>query len=150
MLRLHIDPITDDRLAGAQASADPRRASAYGTAYSTAARFIGKLPSGQRVHRVPVYVVFTAPMARVPGTVATIKYDVLAGSATDAANLVRDLWQDTPNTEVLAYGPRGGEVHRYVGWYSAIGLGIQSSYYAARQRSLNLVQVEPVTYGVNR
>ncbi len=133
MLRLHSDPITDDRLDGAQPSADPRRAQ-----YSAAARFVGKLPSGQRVNRVPVYVVFNAPMARVPGTLATIRYEVLASTAADAANMVRDLWADTPNTEILAYGPKGGEVHRYIGWYSAIGLGIQSSYYAARQRSLPL------------
>jgi hypothetical protein len=49
---------------------------------------------------------------------------VLAPSATAAANHVRDTEPgvyDRPETEVFAYGPNGGEVYRYVGWYSFIG-----------------------------
>lgn len=49
---------------------------------------------------------------------------IIAKSAVDAANWVRDQLEFLPNTEVWAWGPKGGETYRYVGWQSAIGAEI--------------------------
>jgi len=34
---------------------------------------------------------------------------------------VADEYRWRPETEVYAYGPKGGKVHRYIGWESSIG-----------------------------
>jgi len=82
------------------------------------ARFIATY-KGKRYYRVPV-VIRCNDIVRCL-TVAEYKTTVLARNATEAANYVRDEWAHRPETEVFAYGPKGGEVMRYVGWYSCIG-----------------------------
>jgi hypothetical protein len=58
---------------------------------------------------------------------ATIKQKTLwliAKSAADAANWVRDQLDFLPETEIEAYGPKGGRAYRFIGWSTAIGTGI--------------------------
>ena len=74
---------------------------------------------GKPVYRVPVFVLLND--STLCSTVAEYRYDVIARSATAAANLLRDEWAARPETEIFAFGPEGGKVHRFVGWESAIG-----------------------------
>jgi hypothetical protein len=50
-----------------------------------------------------------------------VRVMVVARSATDAANWVREHLKYIPNTHIVAWGPKGGEVHRHIGPESAIG-----------------------------
>lgn len=72
---------------------------------------------GQQFYRVPVRVLLNNST-----TLATAVriVEVIARNAAEAANLVRDEYGSRPETEIQAYGPRGGKVCRYVGWESAI------------------------------
>lgn len=83
-----------------------------------AARYLGKLPNGQRVYRVPVRVLFND--SRQCATLHVEEFEVLAGSVAEAANWAREQVSTRPETEVHAFGVRGGKVSRYVGWDSAI------------------------------
>lgn len=74
---------------------------------------------GRPVYRFPVRVRFNNSQRLE--TVAEIAFEVMAATAADAANWARDQVATRPETEVMAIGPRGGEVRRYVGWASAIG-----------------------------
>ena len=49
---------------------------------------------------------------------------IIARTVKEAANWVRDTLAFLPETEITAYGPRGGEIHRYIGYHSAIGYHI--------------------------
>lgn len=69
-------------------------------------------------YRVPVMV--RENSSRACATVATYWLTVYAHSAADAANYVSESL-NRPETEVIAIGPKGGEVLRYTGWHSAIG-----------------------------
>lgn len=73
---------------------------------------------GKPVYRVPVRVL--ANDSRQCRTVAEARFTVIARSAVEAANWARDQVATRPETEVFAYGPKGGETYRFVGWESAI------------------------------
>jgi hypothetical protein len=81
------------------------------------ARLLGQLPNGTRVYRVPVDI--DANNSRDLST-QRIRVYVDAASARDALRYVRDEMQLRPETELTAYGPRGGATRAYVGWYTAI------------------------------
>lgn len=73
-------------------------------------------------YRVPVVVNFNN--SRQCATVATAEFTVIAKSATEAANWVRDNEPGVvgrPETEIHAWGPKGGHVERYIGWESSVG-----------------------------
>lgn len=89
--------------------------------------------NGRNVYRVPVYIRLNSSMAC--GTIATGWYVIQAHSATDAANWFRDRIT-RPETEIIAIGPKGGEVHRYVGWHSAIARGTLGAARVAVQFNL--------------
>lgn len=77
------------------------------------------------IYRVPVLVRENNAGALCTERVAI--YFVQAPTATAAANWIRDHEYSTrPETEIYAFGPRGGVVHRYVGWESAIGNAIMN------------------------
>jgi len=77
---------------------------------------------GRPAYRVPVLVRFND--SRQCATVAEVRLSVVARSVVEAVNHVRDEMRHIPETEVIGYGPKGGKVQRYVGWYSAIGAGL--------------------------
>ena len=73
-------------------------------------------------YRVPVRVLFND--SRSCGTIATLDVEVIAKSAAEAANWVRDNEPGVvgrPETEIHAWGPKGGHVERYIGWESSMG-----------------------------
>jgi len=78
---------------------------------------------GKKFYNVPVKVTFN----NSAGTVAdwcnppTLEFTVLAPNAAAAANWAADQYRGIAETEVVAYGPKGGETHRFIGWESAIG-----------------------------
>lgn len=89
-----------------------------------AARQIG-VYQGKRVYRFPVVILFNnSSLCR---TVARLEFDVISTSVKEAANWARDQVANRPETEIIAYGPKGGETRRYVGWESAIGHELMSS-----------------------
>jgi hypothetical protein len=73
---------------------------------------------------VPVLVRYNS--SRECRTVHEERFEVVSRSVQEAINAVRDTI-DVPEVEVYAWGPRGGKVTRYVGWWSYIanGLGIR-------------------------
>ena len=73
---------------------------------------------GKRMYRVPVRVDFND--SRRCATVAVLHLEVVARSAAAAANYMRDRYADRPETEVTAWGPKGGKAYRYIGYESAI------------------------------
>lgn len=76
--------------------------------------------NGRRWYLVPVFI--SRNNSRTLSEKKELVW-VLAPSAADAANHVRDTEPgvyNRPETEVTAYGPKGGEQYRYVGWYSCI------------------------------
>jgi hypothetical protein len=73
---------------------------------------------GKQYYSVPVRILFNN--SRLCRTVAVKIVWVKARNATEAANYVADEYGWRPETEVYAYGPRGGKVHRYIGWESSI------------------------------
>lgn len=83
------------------------------------ARKVGR-HAGRNVHRVPFVVLFID--SRHCKTLATEEGTVLAYSAVDAANLLRDEYATRPETQIYAWGPKGGEVFRFVGWESAVAM----------------------------
>jgi hypothetical protein len=95
-----------------------------------AAEKIGRY-QGKPVYRVPVVVKFND--SRQCRTVAERTYTVISHSPADAANAVRQEWAHRPETEVVAYGAKGGETYRYVGWFSAIGHALGAGYGAPQQ-----------------
>ena len=73
---------------------------------------------GKRMYRVPVRVDFND--SRRCATVAVLHLEVIASSAAAAANWVRAQYATRPETEVTAWGPKGGKAYRYIGYESAI------------------------------
>ena len=72
-------------------------------------------------YRVPVVVEFND--SRACATIARREFTVTAKSAAEAANWVRDNEpgvRGRAETEIHAWGPKGGHVERYIGWESAI------------------------------
>lgn len=75
---------------------------------------------GKRVHAYPVTVQLND--SRLMDTVAIHRYQVTSTSAAAAANLIRAIYADRPETEITVFGPYGGRAaYRYVGWHTAIG-----------------------------
>lgn len=73
---------------------------------------------GQKFYRVPVRIRQSTLYSE--GEAWT---HVIAPDAASAANLVRDeiaAHVDRP-TEIVAYGPGGGETRRWIGWESMVG-----------------------------
>ena len=85
---------------------------------------------GRNVYRVPVIVKLNSSLLfdlDNLGTLAEVHYSVIAFSAIDAANAIRDEWETRPETEIIAYGPKAGKTHRFIGFESAIGARICAS-----------------------
>ncbi len=91
-------------------------------------------PSGRNCAAVPIGRYKGKPYYRVPvlirenssrhcTTIGRRWITVYARGAAAAADYVRDRIA-RPETEIIAIGPKGGEVHRYVGWHSAIARGL--------------------------
>ena len=85
--------------------------------YAPVAVKVGKL-HGKNVYRFPVRVQFND--SRQCATIAVLHATVMAHSAADAANYMRDQYATRPETEVYAIGPKGAETKRYIGWQSAM------------------------------
>lgn len=98
------------------------------------ARLLGTLPNGTRVYRIPVDIHANDSRAL---TTRTTRVLVDAASARDALRYVRAEMQLRPETELTAYGPKGGEQRAYVGWYSAISEAMRSEF-ERRQLCLSL------------
>ena len=78
-----------------------------------AARYIGKLPGGKKVYRVPVKVILSDSHNQLTwGREPEEWYQVHSANASDAANLIRNLYRFRPETEIVAFGPKGGKVER--------------------------------------
>lgn len=89
---------------------------------------------GRAVYRVPVMAVFNdSTQCR---TVAKVETTVISQSATEAANWLRDKYAGIPEAEFYAWGIKGGEVYRYIGWESALWQQLMASP-AHAQLSLN-------------
>jgi hypothetical protein len=73
----------------------------------------------KRLYRVPCRVF--SNNSRMCATVLRAEFTIIAESAAAAANWIRDRLCFLPETEIWAWGPKGGEAYRYVGWESAIG-----------------------------
>jgi hypothetical protein len=87
---------------------------------------------GRKVYRFPVTVrVFMGGFEW-----AEVEDKVDAYTAAEAANHVRDEWQTVPQVEVVAYGPKGGKTHRWIGWESAIGARMFTMVREERQGAL--------------
>lgn len=86
------------------------------------ARPIGRDAHGRTVYRVTVDVITTKPLGTVADWLDPIRRSttVIAHSAADAAEWVRDRVATIPCTTVRAYGPRGGRVERFIGFESAV------------------------------
>lgn len=56
----------------------------------------------------------------------SVEFRILAAGPADAANYVLAAI-NRPETEVFAWGPKGGRVHRYSGWYAYIARNIGSA-----------------------
>ena len=92
---------------------------------------------GKPVYRVPVVILENS--SRACETLRRREFTVLAWSAPDAANWARDNECDNrPETEVYAFGPKGGEAYRYIGWESAIGRAMEQQWDAPKQLTLTL------------
>jgi len=76
----------------------------------------------KKLWKVPV--VIKVNDSRLCGTIKEKTIWLIAKSPQDAANWVRDKLEFLPETEIEAFGPKGGIVHRYVGWHSTMSTGI--------------------------
>jgi hypothetical protein len=76
----------------------------------------------KKLWKVPVKVLVND--SRLCETIRKVEFWLIAKSAVDAANWVRDRMQYLPETEIWAWGPKGGETYRYVGWETAVAHSI--------------------------
>lgn len=76
----------------------------------------------KKLWKVPVVV--RVNDSRLCETIREKTIWLIAKSSQDAANWVRDKLEFMPETEIEAFGPKGGRQYRYVGWHSAISAGI--------------------------
>jgi len=85
-----------------------------------------EIPNARRVGRLngrPVYEFFVLIRhndSRALATVCERLVRIKAHTAAAAANAVRDEVGEVPETEIVAYGPKGGRTERFIGWESAI------------------------------
>ena len=99
-----------------------------------AARPVGKL-AGRPVYRVPVIILHND--SRACATLVRREFEVLAHSAADAANWARDNeCGNLAETEVFAFGPKGGQAYRYIGWHSSIANELARAWRAPLQADL--------------
>lgn len=77
----------------------------------------GRYANGAIVYSVPVRVLLNNSKNLDS---RELEFNVLGLSAADVANFVRDQFKTRPETEIYAYGPRGGVEQRFVGWDTAI------------------------------
>lgn len=95
---------------------------------------IGRL-NGRNVYRVPVRIRHND--SRACATIAEREFTVTAYSATDAANWARDnACANLPETEIEAVGPKGGLIHRYIGWETSVFQELVNQARAADQLTL--------------
>jgi hypothetical protein len=83
---------------------------------------------GKKVYRFPVIVTLNKGFG---GSVEDWtdprqeRHEVVAFTAAQAADYVRDLYATRAETELTVYGPKGGKAaYRFIGWHSAIGAGV--------------------------
>lgn len=76
------------------------------------ARYVGTV-GGRKVHRFNVVATFND--SRACRVLREESYSVLAHTAADAVNLIRDQLRTIPETEIQTLGPRRGNTYRYVG-----------------------------------
>ena len=92
--------------------------------------------NGKQFYRVPVRILFNNSVACRTEKVMVVH--VIARNATEAANHVAGEFGHRPETEVYAYGPRGGEIYRYVGYHSAMANMLSTDRTSGRPNSLKL------------
>ena len=97
---------------------------------------------GKPVYRIAVRVLLND--SRALSTVAAQEVLVTAHSANDAADWVKQQWMHRPETEIIAYGPKGGAARRFVSWEAAIGHELMQPASAAA-RTINMNFEEPQT-----
>jgi hypothetical protein len=87
------------------------------------ARATGTDAKGRKLYRIPVRIIFNNSAGSIDDWCdpLTIDFDVIGHSAADAANWARAQYATQPETEIIAWGPKGGETRRFIGWESAIG-----------------------------
>jgi hypothetical protein len=87
------------------------------------ARATGRDAKGRQLYRIPVRVIFNNSAGTIDDWCdpPTIDFDVIGYTAADAANWARAQYATRPETEIIAWGPKGGETRRFIGWESAIG-----------------------------
>jgi len=98
-----------------------------------AARYLGKI-AGKRAYRFPVEVHLND--SRACATLQVLHSDCISHSAAEAANWAREIAGTRPETEIIVYGPKGGETRRFIGWESAIGNRMIASWDAPKQGRL--------------
>jgi hypothetical protein len=98
------------------------------------ARLLGKLPNGTKVYRVPVDI--DAHNTHLL-TTQSVRVYVDAPNTREALRYVRREVATRAETELTAYGPRGGAERCFVGWTSAIEAAMQRELHA-RQLRLDL------------
>ena len=103
------------------------------------AQFIGRY-KGRRVYRVPVRVTLNNSAGRMEHWInpPRLEFSVIALSPADAANWAREHVGARPETEIEAYGPKGGRTCRYIGWESAIFGAMMADRPRAEQLALAL------------
>jgi hypothetical protein len=90
---------------------------------------------GKRCYKVPVVVHFNNSTTF---ETQELRLDVVAHSAVEAANWVRDQFATRPETEIFAYGPKGGKTYRYIGWYSCIASSLMGIGLPNLQQEIDL------------
>lgn len=95
------------------------------------AQFLGTC-AGKKVYKVPVRVVLNDSYRCF--TEAVYTGWVTACSARDAVAAVREVFHDRAETEVYAWGPKGGVERSYVSWNAAIGQGLRDLWTRGRDR----------------
>lgn len=101
------------------------------------AKYLGKMPGGQKVYRFPVKVLLNDSRNHHRWLYPVEEWhQVHATNAAEAANYIRELYRFRAETEVFAYGTKGGETYRYIGYDSAIFAGMMEAADSRRQPNL--------------
>ena len=96
-----------------------------------------KILNNAKLFKIPVVVkvnnIGTEELAKM--------FWLIAPSPQVAANWVRDTLASLPNTEIWAWGPRGGQTYRYVGWESAVGHSLRCVHLTEEEQQdrINLI-----------
>lgn len=72
----------------------------------------------KRMYRFPVRVETAYPQSHFLWDTSTVQFTVIASTAAEAANWVRDTCELEPWTTITVRGPRGGDTVRFVGYES--------------------------------